>query len=433
MINQLTFRPTSRRIAILLVPLCLLVSIVSSRAQETSAPPDKAVSFEWLGSLQSQLEKMGVTLDPAQTSHATILAVVRTVDPQAQLMDAPAWTRFQMERGGRAFLPGIRLGMTNGLPFVSDFLEDSPAKDAGMMIGDVITGIGTQRFDKIALPEAQRLLMSASEEPLPIRYIRNELTNTIPVTPRALQQPSVEVTELLPNNIGYIKVNGLYRESGRELVTRLRAWSETKRDGIVLDLRGADGSDDEAVGQVASLFCPDGQFLFAYRDHHHQDLSVYKSDSHATVMTPIMVLVDHRTTGAAETLAAVLNGAAHEALVVGETTPGDFNLRSAITISSQLIYMATRVLDTADGIRYTGHFGLEPSVEIDVDETDTHDYEPPADLTDHRRKIDVEERDQAARRRVRGDGVLQRSVDILIGLKSLNKAPGGVSSPELPP
>ena len=86
------------------------------------------------------------------------------------------------------------------------------------------------------------------------------------------------------------------------------------------------------------------------------------------------------------------------------------------------------MLNTADGLRYTGQHGLDPAIPIGEREKDTRDYEPPVNLLDRRATLDVEARDAALRRRVRGDGALERAVDMLIGLKSLNKAPGEVFS-----
>jgi len=408
---------------------CILLTCmadVNVYADETN----QVITCGWMSDLQKQFTDMGIELDPARVHGATVLAIVNTVDQHAVGLTESGREVLNKQREGFFFLPGFSLGMTNGLPCIEELTPESPAEKAGLLKGDVLTGIGTQTFHKISLPGFQQLLTAVNDHTVSIRYVRGDLTNITDVALTLLQQREVELAELLPNNIGYIKVNGLYAGSGRSLVTRIRAWSETNRDGIILDLRGAGGSDDAAVAQTAGLFCQSGQFLFAYRDHHHQDLQVYKAQENQIIDIPIMVLIDRRTTGAAETLAAALNGSARSSLLIGEHTAGDFNLRDSLIISSQIVYMTTRVLDTADGIRYNGQFSLEPSVAIDPKSLDTHDYEPPVDLLDRREKMDVEERDLATRRRVRGDGVLERAIDILIGLKSLNKKASTVSSPE---
>jgi C-terminal peptidase prc len=388
-------------------------------------------AFPWLGELQDKLSGMGLNLDPSDASKATLLAAVQTVDSRARAITTQEWSVIRQQQEGQFHLTGIQLIMTNGLPVISAVPTNSPAAVAGLKTGDTIIGIGTQRFEKIALPLIQSRLRFSDEKPVAIHYVRNHATNVVEVTGALLTEPAIELVELLPNNIGYIKINGLYPGSGRDVVSRIRAWSETSRDGIILDVRGAGGADNSATMQIAALFSLSGQFLFAFRDFKHQDIEVFKATEGNPVTLPVMVLIDRDTKGAAEVLAAALNGSTRNVLLIGESTSGDFNLREAVLLDNQLILMATRVLNTADGIRYNGQFGLEPSVFISEEDRNTRDYEPPVDLLDHRQILEVEERDIAARRRVRGDGILERAIDIIIGLKSLNKAASTVSSPDV--
>jgi C-terminal peptidase prc len=406
---------------------CVFLAATTNIACATNNP----VSIKWMDELQGKLSGFGLSLDQSSMEKATLLAAVQTLDSKAMIISTQEWSAIRQLREGLGYQTGIQLGMTNGLPVIASIQTGAPPETAELKTGDIITGIGTQLFEKISLPQALEFLSATDAAPVAIRYVRHHATNTVNVSRALLQYPAIEVVELLPNNIGYIKINGIYPGSGRDVVSRIRAWSENSRDGIILDLRGAGGADNNAVMQIAALFSMSGQFLFAYRDFNHQDIEVFKATEGNPVTLPVMVLIDHNTYGASEVLAATLNGSTRNVLLIGESTSGDFNLREAVELDNQLIYMATRVLNTADGIRYTGQFKLEPSVVIEAQSRDTRDYEPPVNLLDHRQILDVEERDIAARRRVRGDGVLERAIDIIIGLKSLNKAAGTVSSPDV--
>jgi C-terminal peptidase prc len=411
-------------------PFAMVLALFLFAGDGMGQPTNGNGSITWMADLEAKLSEMGLNLDATNTTRAATLAVVQTIDAKARIITPDEWNVIRDQREGWFYLSGLRLSMSNGLPVVQDVSAGSPAENAGLKVGDVLVEIGTQRMDRISLPAAQQLLRAPGEQDLAIRAVRNNETNRYELTLARLTQPAIEWAELLPNQVGYIKVNGLYAGAGRDLVSQIRGWSETGRDGIILDLRGAGGADEAAILQTASLYAAGGQFLFAYRDHHHQDIQVFKASEGKPVTLPLMVLIDSDTTGAAETLAAVLNHAARPSLLIGETTAGDFNLRDAVTFSDHLIYLATKVVDTADGWRYNGQFGVEPSVTIDAFSRNTHEYEPPVDLLDRRHRLEIEERDAAMRRRVRGDGTLERAVDILIGLKSLNKAPGAVSSPD---
>ena len=332
------------------------------------------------------------------------------------------------QRAGRVSSLGLRTSMTNGMPLVLDVAADSPAARAGIAAGDLITGIGTQRILRMSLPDAQQLLAPAAGA-VTLRVVSATATNTLELTPAPWPQPAIETAELFPNQIGYIKLNGLYTGSGRDIISRIRGWAESSCQGVVLDLRGAGGDDLDAVAQTASLFTTPGQFLFAYRDYHQQDLESRRAAGGGSIDLPVMVLIDRHTSDAAEVLAAALAGASRSILVMGEPSAGNFLLRERVPLRDAYLLIATRVLDTADGRRYSGQSGLAPTLAVEGRQRDTHDYEPPDDLLDRRTQLDIEERDRALRRRVRGDGTLERAIDILIGLKTLNKGSGQVFSP----
>ncbi|HMP97701.1 MAG TPA: S41 family peptidase [Kiritimatiellia bacterium] len=404
------------------------LSAVSLHGQNGGEPETPATTNGIAPTLAKQLEALGLDVDLEQANRATTLAVVQTLDPQARIVTEEDWIALRDQREGWWYLPGFRITMSNGFPVIQDILPGSPAEAAGLLTGDVILETGTNRITRISLPEAQNRLRAVQAGDFNLRTVRGDATNRVTLTLVRLPQPAIETAELFPNHMGYIKVNGLYPGAGRDIVSQVRAWSETGRDGVLLDLRGAGGADTAAIVHVASLFAVGGQFLFAFRDHHHQDLEVFKATDGKPVTLPLMVLIDRDTRGAAEILAAVLNHVARTSLLIGETTAGDFNLREVVTLGGQPVYLATKVVDTADGWRYNGQFGVEPSVFIPEDQRDTHPYEPAVDPLDRRQRLEIEDRDAALRRRVRGDGVLERAVDIVVGLKSLHKGGGAVSS-----
>lgn len=389
------------------------------------APPAVATPAPW----ETQLAAMGLKPDPAALARATLLAAVQSVDPQARLITPEAWAQLQEERSGVIAAPGFRLSVSNGLPVVASLVITSPLAPTNLAPGDILLTINGKPVKTTSLPSAQKLLQPGATTNLTLGIVSGHETSTVMIAIAPEQLSAIETAERFPSGIGYIKVNGLFNGAGRDLVSQIRAWSETGRTGIILDLRGAGGTDDESAAQVASLYAPGGQFLFAYRNPRNEEIRTFKAAESRTVDLPLMVLVDRETHGAAETLAAALNHVARPSLLIGEVTAGDFNLREAVQLGDELVLMAVRTLDTADGWRYNGQFGLQPSVVISVAERATHNYEPPDDLLDRRARLPEEERDAALRRRVRGDGTLERALDILTGLKTLHPASGGVSLP----
>lgn len=319
--------------------------------------------------------------------------------------------------------------MSNGLPIIASVKTGSPAEKIGLAPGDTITGIGTNVFTKLTLPEARGFFRSSTAITNPATIVRDGITNTIDIAFEPLPLDAIESAEHLHNGFACISVNGLFAGAGSEISRMIQGWATNAHAGALLDLRGAAGNDEESIRQIANLFIPPGQFLYAHRDHQGRDIQIVKTDGGDTLNIPVMVLVDRKTTGAAEILAAALQATSKSVLVIGEPTSGEFLLRERVDFDGEAVYMATRVLDTADGIRYKGTFGVAPAIAIAESERATHDYDPPVDLLDRRQRLEIEAQDAGLRMRLRGDGMLERAVDLLISLKTLNKPSSGVSSP----
>jgi len=382
-----------------------------------------------LTDLESKLAAMGIEINETAASRASRLAVIQTIDPGARAITADEWRARQDQRSGLVFHPGFSLTMSNGLPVITSIRTGSPADQAGLKAGDVLAGTGTSNFGRISLPRICAYFIANEATTSRVIMVRDNITNTIQLVLQKTPLPVVETTEHLYNGFGYIKVNGLFPEAGGEVARFVRGSGSAAHRGIILDLRGARGSDETSVRTIAGLFVPPGQFLYAHRDHDSRDLNVVKSEEADPVSMPVMVLIDRDTSGAAEMLAAVLLATAKTALLIGEATAGEFLLREPVDFDGESILMATRVLDTADGTRFNGTFGVVPTVSLRESELATHDYDPPANLMDRRQRLEIESRDAALRLRVRGDGALERAVDLLVSLKSLHKPSDDVSSP----
>lgn len=146
----------------------------------------------------------------------------------------------------------------------------------------------------------------------------------------------------------------------------LRASNELK--GLVIDLRFARGTNYAAAMAVADMFLAKEGPLLHVEDTVHQ--STAKSDA---IRLPVAVLVNRRTAGAAEALAAVLRH--HNAgLVIGARTAGQAMIYREFPLSTgQRLRMATKYIRVADGPLLPSK-GLKPDIEVEVSESDEKRY-----------------------------------------------------------
>ncbi len=228
--------------------------------------------------------------------------------------------------------------------------------------------------------------------------------------------PAVAAVELWPEDIAYLKVEGLLKESGREILDHVRALDG--KAGIILDFRGAGGQDLDSVSHLAGIGRRSGEVLFVVTDNQDKPISTNRVEAGVSLNTPLMVLVDDRTRLAAEALVAVWLGRPG-IMVIGSATSGEIRFREALTLpDGQVITLTTRKLHLLEAVSYEGR-GIRPDVEVgrDVDSGNAM----LATTNSPARPLSVKsERDRKLMQRVDQDTALRRATDILLGLRVLS-------------
>lgn len=144
------------------------------------------------------------------------------------------------------------------------------------------------------------------------------------------------------------------REAHQRLV------SSNKLNGLVLDLRFANGQQYPEAGRVVDLFLSEEQPLIEMAE------TTIKSNAKTDpIATPVVVLVNDQTAGAAEALGGALRASAG-ALVIGKPTAGRARVFQEFTLTGgQKIKLATGTIRLGDSTEIAAN-GLTPDVPVPV-------------------------------------------------------------------
>ncbi|MCB1070840.1 MAG: PDZ domain-containing protein [Kiritimatiellae bacterium] len=406
--------------SVIVVGMCGLL-LASPRGSAQDAHLGMVTTWE---TILGALEEKGLEVDPASASDAFIEAIARSIDPQSRLVGTEEIKEEQLRESGTSPGFGLRVSITNGTPVIHLISANSPAEARGLAVGDQLMSLDGTPLTDLPLPVVTRLLRQASTQEVDLVYRTTTeaglQTQTVTLARSPVPHYSLETAEALPGGIGYVLMNGMYTDAGKDTVMRLREWSETGSAGLILDLRGAGGADPDAAMSIAALFCPGGSLVYTVRDRNDQDLLVQRCDQTSPLRIPAILLIDRYTHGLAEALAGALKDASSGVLLLGETTSGDLGLREFVTLpAGQTLRIATRKLVTVSGTTYDGTAGVIPDIHIPSEPAILSDYDPEPVMG--RRAVLTEEwEDRSLRQRTRGDQVLQRAVDILLGMRALN-------------
>ncbi|MCX6991976.1 MAG: S41 family peptidase [Kiritimatiellaeota bacterium] len=425
----------------MLAATLLMVFILGIHAEQKSAAADKSATADKSGStarsasvreMMSGVSEIGAILEDrhvvyeAETLKSNVLnAVIEAIDPEGgAILTKDQAAQRQDEEKGLFYGIGCKLRIKDKWPQIMEVASNSAAATAGLCATNLIVKIGDHSTEGMPMDAAVQLLRGGKGEALELTIRADEKTvetRVVKLTRSAIQTPVTGTTETWPQGIGYLKINGLYTNSGAVIVEQLNAWRSTNCFGAILDIRGADGMDLESVVEIGSLFAHAGDTLFTLRDGHHTAVATYQAKAGEPMDKPIMVLIDQDTSGAAEVLAGLLS-VCKGAMLIGTPTCGDDRIRNIIPLSDDLVlYMATQRIELGKGPTYyqkgvIPHVRVAPTNTAVIRDSD-FTYEEPDIFSG----ISEQERqDRALIKRIDGDVILRRAVDILLGLKALD-------------
>jgi carboxyl-terminal processing protease len=396
---------------------------VVEKAEAPAPAPAAGPALEpELNRVIEHLRQLGLNFDGATARQAAIQAIIQTADPLGRLLEADEARRIQQAQEGQAYQLGVRLTMTNGTPRIVEVLDHSAGRAADLAADDRLLRVNDVATLRTDLVTASGLLRQPEEAVVNLLVRKaSGATNEVSATLRLGPLPVIETAELLTPKIAYLRLNGIFKGSARPVVELLKAWHAEERFGLILDLRGSGGSDLRSVVEISSLFGPASGHLFTLRDLHDQDIESFRAKPSLSLGLPTMVLVDEETTGAAEILAASLKRSVRGAMLLGAPTRGDPGIRELIDLDGRhYLYLATRRLVVEDGTVYDGLAGVLPDIRVTGRAAEEAVYEPELTPSRGRELIPEELEDRNLRLRLRGDPVLRRAVDILLGLKALD-------------
>lgn len=371
------------------------------------------------------LEDQHVVFENTTLASNVLNAVIAAIDPAGGAILTKDQARQRLdEQNGVFYGIGCKFRIKEKWPQIIEVVSNGPAAKIGLCASNLIIKIENQSTEGMSLESVARLLRGAKDQALELTIQigeKNTATRVLKMQRSAIQTPVTGTTETWPQNIGYLKVNGLYTNSGAIIVEQLDAWRGTNCFGIILDIRGADGMDLESAVKIGSLFAQAGETLFILRDGHDTATAAYQAKTAQSVDKPVMVLIDQDTSGAAEVLAGLLS-VCKGAMLIGTPTRGDDRIRNSIPLANGgVLYIAMQKIVLEKGPAYYQK-GVIPHVRITATNTpamrenEVVDEEPDifAGISEQERQ------DRALIKRIGDDAILRRATDILLGLKALD-------------
>lgn len=302
-------------------------------------------------------------VDDRTLLESAIRGMLLDLDPHSAYLPGDDYRQLEDNSEGRYVGIGIDVAAENDLIVVKAVINGSPADEAGINPGDIITSIDGRAVRGRYLPDAIDELMGdpGTEVELVVRNPAGEVAQ-VKVLRKYLQIPVLSF-DLLDGDWGYFKLSLFHKESGVDLEQSLRSIRDDGIDlrGLVIDLRGNPGGVLQGAIEMADGFLDEGLIVTTRGRNATMQMEFEARPGQWLPGVPILILVDRGTASASEVFAGALQDHGR-AVVVGERSFGKGSVQSVLPLrNGGGIKLTTARYYTPSG-RSIQAEGIEPDV-----------------------------------------------------------------------
>lgn len=266
---------------------------------------------------------------------ASIKGIVASLDDRFSNYFSPKeYKAFNQQQNGEFAGIGVQVtGVKAGLHVVTVY-DGSPAKDAGVKVGDVITAVGGTSLAGKSQDAAVALIQGRIGTPVKLTLTRAGKPRTVSVQRATITVPVVQSSEKTVDGrkLEVIHLDQFSSGAHGEVAAALKKGIKDGVKGAVLDLRGNPGGLVTEAQLVASQFLADGKIVTT-KGRAVATRTFSATGDPTAPKLPLVVLVDRNSASAAEIVAGALQDR-KRAELVGTRTFGKGVFQEVLELSN---------------------------------------------------------------------------------------------------
>ncbi len=344
-----------RNLIWMVVALCLAgLALLLARRQPLRLSPQDPALDDLAGAFKAYklISRQGYTgIEPDRACRGAIDGMVRQVDEFSVYIPPGKVAPFNRRSEGTWIETGLRITAESNRLFVVGPAPGSPAHKAGLFGGLEILAIDGVEAAYLTLDQARKLLTPIDRRPVTLRLRKTGGGKfTCRLTPDRTEIETV--TGIVRDEDGqwryvldgamkifYVRIGEFLDRTPGELQKAYRRLGRPR--GLVLDLRDNPGGLLSSAVEVVDRFIEEG-LIVRTAGRRNEQHTYYAHADGTYPPTPMVVLINERTTSAAEIVAGALQ--LHErAVLLGGESYGKWSVQSTFDLGHGLgkIYLTT--------------------------------------------------------------------------------------------
>jgi carboxyl-terminal processing protease len=313
-------------------------------------------------------------VDTSKLIEGAIKGMLETLDPHSAFLNKENFEKMNMDTAGEFGGLGIEVTQKDGIIYVINAIEDTPAYQAGIKNKDKIVEIDHEPTLGMPLEQAVEKMRGKAESKIHIGVIRegHQGIKHFEIKRQIIKVKPVKF-EVIDENYAFVRLTQFQKKSTEYMVEALeKMQKQTKAKGgikgIVLDLRNNPGGLlDEAV-DLSSLFLKEGIVVSTEgRDPSTKEIRYVNRLGFKDTETPMIVLVNGSSASASEIVAGALQD--HKrATIMGTLSFGKGSVQTVAKIDDYNGVKLTIAQYMTPNGRKIQAIGIKPEVELDEED-----------------------------------------------------------------
>ena len=327
----------------------LIGNVVSFTKKETSSSSVPSELKEFVDTYNDIVNNYYDKVNKEELIDAGIKGMINYLDdPYATYFDGTSSTNFNQTLEGNYEGIGIEVTLDNNKVKITKVFADTPAKKAGIKVGDYITKVNGESVEGKSLSDVVSLIKNAKNKEVEITITRDNQEKAMKVTRTTVDMPytSSKVYEENGKKIGYLKIEMFSNNITKQVKKELESLKKKNIDKLVIDVRDNPGGYLTQVTEILSLFMTKKDVIYQLQTKNNKE-KVYSTSSKATYSYPVVVLINENSASASEILASAFKET-YNAEIVGVNSYGKGTVQK------------TGDLNNGDTIKYTVQKWLTP-------------------------------------------------------------------------
>ena len=307
-------------------------------------------------------------IDQSEVMDAAIDGVLQSLDPYSSYMSPEMLLNMQTETSGEFGGLGIEVGMEAGVVKVISPIDDTPASKAGVKAGDYIVKINDIQVQGKSLTEAVELMRGPVGSDIKITVRRKGVKKALifEITREIIKIQSVK-SEILNNEVGYIRLNAFNENSSDQIKNKLKEINKNKSvKSYILDLRNNPGGLLSQAIKISDFFLNEGEIVSTKSRNKSENRKFFAKKGDIIDGKTLIVLINYGSASASEIVAGALKD--HKrAIVLGEQSYGKGSVQSIIPLKNKGAIRLTVAKYYLPSGKSISEVGVSPDIEINED------------------------------------------------------------------